>query len=346
MIIPGIALFAASGTLTPGPTTTLSPPDCTGDSLLVLIIAVTHAGGSLSFSLSDNKGSVFVHLPASVIGNVKEQVIYVINPSPGSGWVITVNGEIDQQFKIAGIGYQGTDGFQNQILNTLSSGSSLSAGILSLPIGPLVVTGLGSLGAASGFDSVSPLSWSTSGTGNASFNGSSATIRGLNNSFPSTITPVWSWTGTHAPASMVAAVFLPASAPVPNVVGMSLANATSTLEAASFELGGVSGLGTVVTQTPAAGVLAPIGWEVDLTLTYVEAPSPPSHVIPLITCTPTTIVTSPSRASGCNQGGIGWTPSYLGSSGSVPIGADPSDGEILTGKRIVRIWAEVNHVND
>lgn len=69
----------------------------------------------------------------------------------------------------------------------------------------------------------------------------------------------------------------------------------------------------------------------------------PSSSIPLIPCTPTTIVSSPARASGCNQGGVGWTPSYIGASGSVPIGANPTDGETLTGKRVIRVWAEMTH---
>lgn len=73
----------------------------------------------------------------------------------------------------------------------------------------------------------------------------------------------------------------------------------------------------------------------------VAPPSPPA--LPLIPKTPTTIVTSPPRSAGCNLGGVGWSPLYTGPSGVVPIGADPEDGELLTGKRIVRIWAEVNH---
>lgn len=70
---------------------------------------------------------------------------------------------------------------------------------------------------------------------------------------------------------------------------------------------------------------------------------PPSALIPLIPKTPTTIVTSPPRSAGCNLGGVGWSPLYTGPSGVVPIGADPIYGELLTGSRIVRVWAEVNH---
>lgn len=71
--------------------------------------------------------------------------------------------------------------------------------------------------------------------------------------------------------------------------------------------------------------------------------SAPSSSIPLVTCTPTTIVSSPARNSGCNEGGEGWTPSYLGASGFVPIGANPIDGELLTGKDNICIWAEMQH---
>lgn len=70
---------------------------------------------------------------------------------------------------------------------------------------------------------------------------------------------------------------------------------------------------------------------------------PPSGRIPEIPCTPASIVTSPSRNAGCNQGGVGWTPLYTGSSGYTVIGSNPLDGMFLTGERIVRVWAEVNH---
>lgn len=71
---------------------------------------------------------------------------------------------------------------------------------------------------------------------------------------------------------------------------------------------------------------------------------PPSAIIPSIPGrVPTTIVTSPSRSAGCNLGGVGWSPEYTGPSGTVPVGANPVYGELLTGSRIVRVWAEVNH---
>lgn len=60
--------------------------------------------------------------------------------------------------------------------------------------------------------------------------------------------------------------------------------------------------------------------------------------------TPSTLTASPSRSSGCNTGGVGWLPTYAAASGVVPIGADPNDGEPLTGKRAVHLWAEVTHV--
>lgn len=71
----------------------------------------------------------------------------------------------------------------------------------------------------------------------------------------------------------------------------------------------------------------------------------PASSIPLIPCTPRTIVSSPPRNAGCNQGGVGWTPSYVGASGVVPVGADPVDGELLTGKRSIYLWAEMAHRN-
>lgn len=74
--------------------------------------------------------------------------------------------------------------------------------------------------------------------------------------------------------------------------------------------------------------------------------SSPSSSIPLITCAPITIISSPARNSGCNQGGVGWSPTYLGDSGFVPIGANPTDGESLTGHRVINVWAQIEHDNE
>lgn len=65
-------------------------------------------------------------------------------------------------------------------------------------------------------------------------------------------------------------------------------------------------------------------------------PSPPS----------TTPLDSPEPNAGGNTGGItppNATPCYSGGSGSVPVGADPTIGETLTGKAGVHLWAEVTH---
>lgn len=69
----------------------------------------------------------------------------------------------------------------------------------------------------------------------------------------------------------------------------------------------------------------------------------PSSVVPQIKCTPITIRSSPARNAGCNNGGTGWTPSYSGVSGTVPVGANPIDGETLTGKQAVNMWVELEH---
>lgn len=73
----------------------------------------------------------------------------------------------------------------------------------------------------------------------------------------------------------------------------------------------------------------------------------PSGAIALIPCTSQTIVSSPGRASGCNEGGVGWVPfySYGSASGSVPVGANPVDGETLTGKRTIHLYAQMTHYN-
>jgi hypothetical protein len=43
---------------------------------------------------------------------------------------------------------------------------------------------------------------------------------------------------------------------------------------------------------------------------------------------------------------VGYVPTYTGVSGTVPVGADPEDGEPLTGARTVHVWVEVIHVSD
>ncbi len=69
--------------------------------------------------------------------------------------------------------------------------------------------------------------------------------------------------------------------------------------------------------------------------------------VPVDTIKPaTTVLTSPSSSAGSNQGGTGYTASYTGASGSVPVGADSVDGEALTGSRTWIVWVEVTHLND
>lgn len=46
------------------------------------------------------------------------------------------------------------------------------------------------------------------------------------------------------------------------------------------------------------------------------------------------------------EGGVGFTPYYTGISGTVPIGADPSDGEPMTGKKTEIVWVEITHSED
>ena len=51
-------------------------------------------------------------------------------------------------------------------------------------------------------------------------------------------------------------------------------------------------------------------------------------------------------SSSGNEGGVGYVPTYTGVSGTVPIGADPDDGEPLTGARTLIVWAEITHETD
>jgi hypothetical protein len=64
-----------------------------------------------------------------------------------------------------------------------------------------------------------------------------------------------------------------------------------------------------------------------------------------LTCVTPTGVTSPAKQSGCNTGGTGFTNSYTGPSGVMPIGPDPISGEPLTGKRSIFLWGETTHTN-
>ncbi len=47
-----------------------------------------------------------------------------------------------------------------------------------------------------------------------------------------------------------------------------------------------------------------------------------------------------------NEGGVGYVPTYVGPSGTVPVGADPDDGEPLTGARTLHVWIELTHEVD
>ncbi len=46
------------------------------------------------------------------------------------------------------------------------------------------------------------------------------------------------------------------------------------------------------------------------------------------------------------EGGTGYVLTYTGVSGSVPVGADPDEGEPLTGARTLIVWAELTHTSD
>lgn len=72
----------------------------------------------------------------------------------------------------------------------------------------------------------------------------------------------------------------------------------------------------------------------------VVVPIQPSKI-----CVPQTSVTTPARNAGCNLGGVGYSATYVGGSGGMPVGPDPLDGERLTGKRALNVWAEVTHAN-
>lgn len=77
--------------------------------------------------------------------------------------------------------------------------------------------------------------------------------------------------------------------------------------------------------------------------TPLPIPPPPG---PITDCTPQADTGSGGRgAAGCNNGGTGWDTSYTGPLGDVADHADPPDGETLTGKRGIEIWAELVHTD-
>lgn len=77
----------------------------------------------------------------------------------------------------------------------------------------------------------------------------------------------------------------------------------------------------------------------------VISPPPAAPKIPLVKCAPQSIISSPSPNAGCSKGGTGWRRTYNGPSGTVPIGADPVDGETMTGKTAAHLWIEITHTN-
>lgn len=64
---------------------------------------------------------------------------------------------------------------------------------------------------------------------------------------------------------------------------------------------------------------------------------------PSVSCGPVSNLKTPTPNPGCNNGGLGSTPSYTGPSGVVPEADDPTDEATLTGKRDVIIWTEIQH---
>ncbi len=76
-----------------------------------------------------------------------------------------------------------------------------------------------------------------------------------------------------------------------------------------------------------------------------DGPPPAPPKIPLVKCAPQSIVSSPSPNAGCSKGGTGWRRTYYGPSGTVPIGADPVDGETMTGKTSAHLWIEITHTD-
>lgn len=67
--------------------------------------------------------------------------------------------------------------------------------------------------------------------------------------------------------------------------------------------------------------------------------------IPNVSCGPESTIRTPSPNAGCNQGGLGWVPTYTGPSGVVPSAPDPGTEEDLSGKRKVHFIARLKHTN-
>lgn len=102
-------------------------------------------------------------------------------------------------------------------------------------------------------------------------------------------------------------------------------------------------LHTVVAGPAVIGNLVAFGTPTVVTPSTDPPPAPPR--IPLVKCAPQSIISSPSHNAGCSKGGTGWRRTYYGPSGTVPIGADPVDGETMTGKTASHLWIEITHTN-
>jgi hypothetical protein len=67
---------------------------------------------------------------------------------------------------------------------------------------------------------------------------------------------------------------------------------------------------------------------------------------PIEPCTPDSQIGNGGKGkAGCNNGGVGWTRSYTGTPGTVPVHADPTNGEALTGKTAIDVWVELDVVS-
>lgn len=102
-------------------------------------------------------------------------------------------------------------------------------------------------------------------------------------------------------------------------------------------------LNTVVAGPNVIGNLVAFGAPVVVTPSTDPPQAPPK--IPLVKCAPQSIISSPTPNAGCSKGGTGWRRTYYGPSGTVPIGADPVDGETMTGKTAAHLWIEITHTS-
>ena len=268
MAITLIASVSAAPGAGGGATTAI---DTTGATLIVVSIAdysLASAG-----TVTDSKGNTYTPLSSRQQGAARHRFWYCLAPTVGTGHTFTRSVAASYPaivvFAFAGVAsyesQSGATGNQPLVSGSLTPSAN----------GALVVVGRTCAVAAT--DTVAPAVFTL--TKKTYLNGTN--LEGTAGYYvqptAAAINPTWTWAGGTGSANdnaVATAVFLAVTTPtVPDVVGLSLADATTALTAAGFTVGTVTTIltdavpaGDVVSQSPVAGTSAAPGSAVDLVL--------------------------------------------------------------------------------